>query len=158
MVDRIHARLNVHIEVLKPLISVEEQALTHGDSLHILQPDACCAIRKVEPTARMLSGLDAWITALRRDQGPTRAHLPAVEEKMIDGRRLTKVNPLIHWTKAEVWRHILENDLPYNPLHDQGYPSIGCAPCTEPASDPNDERSGRWAGRGKTECGLHTFI
>ena len=158
MIDRIHDRLNVDIEVIQPTMSIEEQNDIHGSELHVLQPDACCAIRKVEPTAQMLSGLDAWVTALRRDQGPTRAHLPSREIKTVDGRQLTKVNPMIHWTKAEVWRHILENDLPYNPLHDQGYPSIGCAPCTQPASNPNDERSGRWAGQGKTECGLHTLL
>jgi len=158
MVGRIQARINVQIQVLQPKLNIEEQNHRYGNDLYILQPDTCCAIRKVEPTSRMLSGLDAWVTALRRDQGPTRAHLPMVEKKTMDGRTVTKVNPMIHWTKAEVWRHILENDLPYNPLHDRGYPSVGCAPCTRPATDPNDERSGRWTGHQKTECGLHTFL
>jgi len=158
MLDRIDGRLNVDIEVIRPRLSVEEQAEKFGEQLYVIQPDSCCAMRKVEPTARMLSGLDAWVTALRRDQGPTRARLQAVEEKSIDGRDLVKVNPMVHWTKAEIWRHILEHDLPYNPLHDQGYPSIGCAPCTQPATNPNDERSGRWAGHQKKECGLHTML
>lgn len=158
MLERVDARLNVNIEVIKPTLSVEAQAKQYGDELHVIQPDRCCALRKVEPTARMLSGLDAWITALRRDQGPSRAQLPALEDKSVDGRPLKKINPMIHWTKAEVWRHILENDLPYNPLHDRGYTSVGCGPCTQPATDPNDERSGRWVGHGKTECGLHTML
>ena len=158
MLDRIDRRLAVNIEVLKPKLTVAQQDLQYGKELHVINSDRCCAMRKVEPTQRMLTNLDAWVTALRRDQGPSRAQLPAVENRSVDGRDLTKINPMIHWTREEVWRHIFAHELPYNPLHDQGYPSIGCAPCTRPATDPNDERSGRWAGKQKTECGLHTMI
>lgn len=158
MVERAHAAMNVTIEVLTPRISVEEQALVHGDQLYIIDPDRCCALRKVEPTQRMLDGLDAWVTALRRDQGPSRARTPIVEHKQHGGRTLAKVNPLVRWTSKDVWRYVIAHDLPYNPLHDQGYPSVGCWPCTQAATDPGDERSGRWAGKGKTECGLHTMI
>lgn len=158
MVDRIQSRMAVDIQVIQPTISLNQQAAQYGADLNIVDPDRCCAIRKVEPMQRMLKGLDAWVTALRRDQGPSRAQLPALQTKEVDGRFLAKLNPLIHWTKAEVWTYLLGHDLPYNPLHDQGYPSIGCAPCTQPAQDPSNERSGRWAGRSKSECGLHTLI
>jgi len=158
MLDRIRERLPVTIEVIKPELTVREQALQYGDELHVINSDRCCAMRKVEPTQRMLVGLDAWVTALRRDQGPSRAQLPVLENRMVNNREVAKINPLIHWTREEIWRHVFAHDLPYNPLHDQGYPSIGCAPCTRPATDPNDERSGRWIGRSKTECGLHTMI
>ena len=158
MVDRIQARLNVNIEVVTPSVTLEEQSSLYGDDLNIVDPDRCCALRKVEPTRRILGNLDAWITALRRDQGPTRAQLPVLETKEVGGRFLAKLNPLVHWTRAEVWHHIVTNELPYNPLHDQGYPSVGCEPCTSPALDPKDERSGRWVGRKKSECGLHTLI
>ncbi len=158
MVDRIQDRLNVCVEVIEPSISLGEQASLYGSDLNIVDPDRCCALRKVEPTRRMLDGLDAWITALRRDQGPSRAHLRVLETKEVEGRFLAKLNPLVRWTKAEIWQHVVEHGLPYNPLHDAGYPSIGCQPCTNPATDPNDERSGRWAGKKKSECGLHTLI
>ena len=158
MIDRIEGRLNVNIETISPRLSVEEQASLYGADLNLLDPDRCCALRKVDPTKQMLDRVDAWVTALRRDQGPSRAELRALETKELEGRFLAKLNPLVRWTKAEIWQHILEHQLPYNPLHDQGYPSIGCAPCTQPASDSGNERAGRWAGRGKSECGLHTLI
>ena len=106
----------------------------------------------------MLSGLDAWVTALRRDQGASRANLPAVDTLSIDQRIVLKLNPLVQWSRSQVWQHIHDNDLPYNRLLDDGYTSIGCAPCTERPTDPNDPRSGRWSGRAKTECGLHTML
>lgn len=158
MVDRIHSQMAVDIEVLKPALSLERQALVHGDSLHVVDPDRCCELRKIEPTQRMLSSLDAWVTALRRDQGPSRANLPVVDVRQIDGRELVKVNPLVTWTRKEIWRYIHAHQLPYNPLHDRGYPSVGCRPCTRPSHDSANERAGRWAGRSKTECGMHTQI
>ena len=158
MVDRIQGRMAVDVRVIQPTISLNQQAAQYGADLNIVDPDRCCAIRKVEPMQRMLNDLDAWVTALRRDQGPSRAQLPALQTKEVDGRFLAKLNPMIHWTKAEVWTYLLGHNLPYNPLHDQGYPSVGCAPCTQPAQDPSNERSGRWAGRSKSECGLHTLI
>ena len=158
MVERVSARLNVQIEIIKPNLTTAEQSDLHGDELYVINPDKCCSLRKVEPNLRMLSKLDGWVTALRRDQGPSRAHLDAIEPKVVGDRSLTKLNPLIRWTRAEVWRHIFEHDLPYNPLHDRGFPSVGCAPCTAVATDPTDERSGRWSGSKKTECGLHTQL
>lgn len=158
MVDRARARLDVNIEVIRPRLTVEEQVERHGDALPVLNPDLCCSIRKVEPNERVLRGLDAWLTALRRDQGPSRANTPVLEHKRVGDHMLAKINPLVRWTRSQVWNHILAHELPYNPLHDSGYPSIGCWPCTRQASDPTDERSGRWVGRAKTECGLHTRL
>lgn len=158
MIERVQARIAVDIQVIEPALTVAEQARQHGDALYVINPDRCCAIRKVEPTRRMLNGLDAWITGLRRDQGPSRADTPALDRRLIDGRTVVKVNPLVQWSRKDVWRHIFAHDLPYNSLHDRGYPSVGCAPCTRPAVDPADERSGRWVGHGKTECGLHTSL
>lgn len=158
MIDRIRARLPINVQVIEPALTVEEQADRHGDELYVINSDKCCSIRKVEPTQRMLGGLDVWFTALRRDQGPSRANTPVVQRKVADGRPLLKVAPLVRWTKKDIWAHIFEHDLPYNPLHDQDYPSVGCWPCTKPVMPGADERDGRWAGQGKTECGLHTMI
>lgn len=119
--------------------------------LYETDPDACCHINKVDLIQEALSGVDAWITGMRREQSPTRADIDIVEQ---DGDRL-KINPLADWTKDDLWRYIRENDVPYNPLHDQNYPSIGCEPCTSPVAEGEDERAGRWSGSGKTECGLH---
>ena len=112
-------------------------------------PDHCCGERKVAALERALTGVDAWITGIRREQSPTRANAQPVEWD--DKRGIWKFNPLVEWTEKDLWRRINERDLPYNPLHDQGYESIGCAPCTNPGSG----REGRWAGLSKTECGLH---
>lgn len=129
--------------------TLAEQAAEHGEELWLREPDRCCAIRKVEPLGRALSGLDAWITGVRREQSPTRAHARKIEWDIRHG--LWKLNPLADWTEKDIWRRIHERDLPYHPLHDQGYASIGCVPCTRKGSG----REGRWAGTGKTECGLH---
>jgi phosphoadenosine phosphosulfate reductase len=112
-------------------------------------PEHCCSGAKVEALGRALSDADGWITGIRREQGPTRAATELIERD--EARGLWKFNPLVHWTDQELWRRIHERELPYHPLHDQGYESIGCAPCTQPGSG----REGRWAGTEKTECGLH---
>ncbi len=112
-------------------------------------PEHCCSVAKVAALERSLDGAEGWITGIRREQGPTRAGAELIERD--EGRGLWKYNPLAHWTDKDLWRRIHERDLPYNPLHDQGYESIGCAPCTQPGSG----REGRWAGTEKTECGLH---
>jgi phosphoadenosine phosphosulfate reductase len=109
----------------------------------------CCSDQKVAALGRALEGLDAWVTGMRREQAPTRAAAPKLGWDEPHG--LWKVNPLADWTEKDVWAYISEHDLPYNPLHDRGYSSIGCAPCTLPGSG----REGRWAGEDKTECGLH---
>jgi phosphoadenylyl-sulfate reductase (thioredoxin) len=116
-------------------------------------PDACCAARKVAPLSAALAELGAWITGIRRDQTPERATAKAVEWDPHFG--LVKVNPLVAWTSQDVWDHVRRFDVPTNPLHEQGYASIGCAPCTTPVRPGEDPRAGRWRGREKTECGLH---
>jgi phosphoadenosine phosphosulfate reductase len=115
-------------------------------------PEHCCSQAKVAALERALDGAEGWITGIRREQGPTRAGAELIERD--DARGLWKYNPLAHWTDKDLWRRIHERDLPYNPLHDQGYESIGCAPCTKPGSG----RDGRWAGTDKTECGIHVEI
>jgi phosphoadenosine phosphosulfate reductase len=112
-------------------------------------PEHCCSAAKVAALERALSGAEAWITGIRRAQGPTRARAELIERD--DARGLVKYNPLADWTEKDLWRRIHERDLPYHPLHDQGYESIGCAPCTLPGAG----REGRWAGSDKTECGIH---
>jgi phosphoadenosine phosphosulfate reductase len=134
-------------------ISLAEQARLYGDELWKSAPDQCCAIRKVEPLKRALGQVDAWVTGVRRDQAPTRANAQKVEWDEKFG--LVKANPLADWTLKEVWAYIHEHDVPYNPLHDQNYPSIGCTHCTRPVMPGEDPRAGRWAGQDKTECGLH---
>jgi phosphoadenosine phosphosulfate reductase len=115
-------------------------------------PDHCCSVAKVAALERALGDAEGWITGIRREQGPTRASAELIERD--DVRGLWKYNPLAHWSDKDLWRRINERDLPYNPLHDQGYESIGCAPCTQPGSG----REGRWAGSEKTECGLHIDV
>ncbi len=112
-------------------------------------PEHCCSVEKVAALERALADADGWITGIRREQGPTRAAAELIERD--ETRGIWKYNPLAHWTDRDLWRRIHERELPYNPLHDQGYESIGCAPCTQPGSG----REGRWAGTEKTECGLH---
>jgi len=150
---RLEARYGVRIRPARPGLSVEEQAEAHGPDLWTREPDRCCQLRKVQPLSAEVTGLDAWITAIRRDQTRDRAHAPVVGRDPQFG--IAKINPLVRWTEADVWRFLREHDVPYNPLHDRGYPSIGCAPCTTPVGDGEDPRAGRWRGRGKTECGLH---
>jgi phosphoadenosine phosphosulfate reductase len=112
-------------------------------------PENCCGAVKVAALERALGDADAWVTGIRREQGPTRASTELIERD--EKRGIWKYNPLAHWTDKDLWKRIHERELPYHPLHDQGYESIGCAPCTQPGSG----REGRWAGTAKTECGLH---
>jgi len=150
---QIEARYGVRITPVTPANTVEEQAAIEGPELWKSDPDRCCELRKMQPLRQQLSGFDAWITAIRRDQTPERANAPVVGW---DGRfGLVKVNPLVRWTSDEVRAYVREHDVPYNPLHDQNYPSIGCVPCTSPVMPGEDPRSGRWRGKEKTECGLH---
>ena len=130
-------------------ISLEEQAAAHGDRLWERDPDACCALRKVAPLEAALSGFDAWVSGVRREQSATRRVTPKLDWDKRHG--LWKANPLADWAERDVWSHISERDLPYHPLHDRGYGSIGCTPCTA----PGEGREGRWAGLGKVECGIH---
>jgi phosphoadenosine phosphosulfate reductase len=135
------------------LLTPQQQAEAHGDALWASNPDQCCQLRKVEPLTRVLRGFDAWITGIRRDQAPSRANAGLIEwDQKFD---LVKVNPLARWTWADVWTYIKVYEVPYNPLHDQHYPSIGCTYCTAPVAPGDDPRAGRWKNFAKTECGLH---
>ena len=136
---------------------VELTPLTDPGPLYKTDPDRCCFIRKVEPLERAMVGFDAWISAVRQDQSDSRAATEVVEYHEVAGRPIVKVFPLARWSRADVWRYIRENGVPYHPLLDQGYSSIGCWPCTRPTAPGEAERAGRWSGMGKTECGLHTF-
>ncbi|MCC6140483.1 MAG: phosphoadenylyl-sulfate reductase [Nitrospira sp.] len=138
---------------VRSLLTPDQQAAQHGPALWSTEPDRCCQLRKVEPLTRVLKGYDAWITGIRRDQSPTRANAGLIEW---DSKfQLVKVNPLARWTWADVWTYIKVYEVPYNPLHDQNYPSIGCTHCTAPVAPGDDPRAGRWKTFTKTECGLH---
>jgi phosphoadenosine phosphosulfate reductase len=141
-------RYGVNIEVYQGP-SLARQAAVHGDKLWKREPDKCCEIRKVKPMEEALSGVDAWMTGLRRDQSPSRADTPKLQWD--DKNERWKASPLADWTEKDVWRYLAENDVPYNDLHDRGYASIGCTHCTKPGNG----REGRWADTGKAECGLH---
>ena len=151
---RDHYADRVRIRTVLPLLTVEEQAAEHGDRLFDRDPDRCCAIRKVEPLNRALTGRHAWITGMRRVDAPTRTDITLVGWD--DKRGMVKINPIAAWDDDDVDRFAFEEDVFLNPLRERGYPSIGCAPCTRPVAEGEDPRAGRWAGKNKTECGLHT--
>ncbi len=155
--DKFISKYRVNLEVLRGVVSIEEQNRRHGLDLWQRDTDACCALRKVEPTERALHGLDAWVAGLRRDQSKTRAEIDVVEYYERPEGPLYKVNPLLHWTRKDTWDYLSKHDIPYNPLLDKGYKSIGCWPCTRPVAADADERAGRWNGQ-KAECGIHTFM
>jgi phosphoadenosine phosphosulfate reductase len=150
---RVQERYGIRIERLQSKFTPEQQAEAFGAELWKRDPDQCCGLRKVAPLREKLATLQAWITAIRREQTPVRANAGKIEwdEKF----ELIKLNPIADWTHKQVWDYILENDVPYNPLHDHGYPSIGCTHCTRAVQPGEDLRAGRWAGLEKTECGLH---
>lgn len=138
---------------VKSLLTPQKQAEEYGDALWTREPDRCCQLRKVEPLTRVLQGYDAWITGIRRDQAPSRANAGFIEWD--DTFKLIKINPLARWTWTDVWTYIKVHEVPYNPLHDQNYPSIGCTYCTSSVAPGDDPRAGRWKNFAKTECGLH---
>lgn len=153
LMDQVEQRYGIAIERVFPLLTPNEQTRVHGEALWKRNPDQCCNLRKVEPLRRKLSQLDAWITSIRRDQTAARAGIRKIEWDEKFG--LVKVNPLADWTSKQVWRYLVEHDVPYNSLHNQNYPSIGCTYCTRAVSAGEDPRAGRWPGFAKTECGLH---
>lgn len=136
-----------------PQQTVAEQDAEYGPRLHERDPDLCCRMRKVEPLERALSGRDAWITGMRRIDAPTRADIDIVTAD--DRRGMVKINPLALWSEAQTQQYARDHKVLLNPLREAGYTSIGCAPCTRATAAGEDPRAGRWAGSGKTECGLH---
>ncbi len=151
--DILEERYNVDIIRVATDLSLEEQAEQYGDELWAKDPDTCCHIRKVLPLRNFLSDKKAWISGVRRSQSETRKQTQVIEWD--PANEVIKINPLATWTGEEVWDYIHINELPYNPLHDEGYPSIGCIPCTQPVLNGEDERAGRWRGSDKMECGIH---
>ncbi|SNS52350.1 phosphoadenylylsulfate reductase (thioredoxin) [Geodermatophilus saharensis] len=151
--DWISSVLPITLVNVTPPRTVAEQDAEHGPALHDRDPDLCCSLRKVQPLATALAGYVAWGSGVRRDEASTRAGTRVVDW---DAKRgMVKVNPLAAWTQDDVDAYLAEHDVPVNPLQELGYASIGCAPCTRPVAPGEDPRAGRWAGRGKTECGLH---
>lgn len=157
LMDKVEQRYGITIEKVYSLLSPEEQERSHGAALWTRNPDTCCNLRKVEPLRRKLSDgdLSAWITSIRRDQTSNRATAHKVEWDEKFG--LVKINPIADWTSKQVWKYIHEHNVPYNALHDQNYPSIGCTHCTKAVRPGDDPRAGRWPGFAKTECGLHVI-
>jgi phosphoadenosine phosphosulfate reductase len=151
LVERYGLRL-----IVPEVLSIAEQHKREGPNLWEAQPDRCCHIRKVEPLIRALEPYDAWVSGIRREQSPSRAGVSKVERSERYG--VWKVHPLADWSEKDVWRYIIQNEVPYNPLHDAGYRSIGCMPCTRPTTPDEEERAGRWAGSDKLECGIHTDL
>jgi phosphoadenosine phosphosulfate reductase len=148
-------RLGLNVVELAGDYTVESQAAAFGPRLYERAPDRCCQINKVEPMLAALRGLDAWVTAFRRDSSPTRANAPIVDRYELEpGNWIVKVNPVATWTRRDTWAYLKEHDLPHNPLYDLGYASIGCAPCTRLQFPGEPERAGRWAGLSKWECGI----
>lgn len=151
--DDVARRLDVRVVDVKPELTVAEQDARYGEKLYERDPSLCCAMRKVAPLRRALAGYRVWLTGIRRGDAPTRTAAPQISFDHAHG--LIKVNPLVHWTTDELTGYAADHDVPVNPLLAEGYPSIGCAPCTLPVAAGDDPRSGRWAGLAKTECGIH---
>jgi phosphoadenosine phosphosulfate reductase len=158
--ERIRDRYGIAVEYVFPDVSVAEYEAEHGGPLYVHRPEQCCYDRKILPLRRTLAKYRprAWVSAIRRDQTADRASAAVVQWDPKFG--LVKVNPLLNWSRKDVWNFVVKNDVPYNPLHDRNYPSIGCWPCTRSvgaAEAAEDERAGRWSGRAKKECGLHVI-
>ncbi len=153
LLEKARRRYNANIIIAKTEITPAQQAALHGEQLYFRDPSACCEIRKIEPMRKALKPYQAWLSGMRRDQTAVRSNMQHADW---DGKfGLVKISPILDWSWDDVWKYVHENDVPYNRLHDMGYPSIGCAPCTKPVKPGEDPRSGRWAGFDKTECGLH---
>jgi phosphoadenosine phosphosulfate reductase len=153
LIENVEQRYGITVERVRPRLRPDSQTEIYGPALWTVNPDQCCALRKVEPLKEKLAGLRAWITAIRRDQTSVRANARKVEwdQKF----QLVKINPIADWTHKDVWNYLHAHDVPYNPLHDANYTSIGCTHCTRAVRPGEDPRAGRWAGFQKTECGLH---
>jgi len=150
---RLEARYGVTIRAVRPESTVAEQATEFGERLWEREPERCCGMRKVLPLSAALAPFEAWVSAIRRNETRERAGVRVVEWDFRFG--LVKVNPLALWSSEDVWSSVQRNEVPFNPLHERGYPSIGCVPCTSPVLSGEDPRAGRWRGREKKECGIH---
>jgi phosphoadenosine phosphosulfate reductase len=158
---RLEDYFGILIEALVPERTVEQQAQDTAPQLWLSNPDLCCTMRKVEPLQKKLNQLDAWIAGLRREQSSGRADVRILELYEFDrlrGKNILKVNPLAGWSRDQVWDYIRYHGIPYNPLMNRGFRSIGCFPCTSVVISGQDERAGRWTGFEKSECGIHTFL
>lgn len=153
--ERIKTRYGIEVEYIYPELTVVDYEKEHGGPLYTHRPDQCCFDRKIIPLRKCVVGYNAWISSIRKDQSEHRKVAGVVQWDAKFG--LVKVNPLLNWGFKDVWAFITKNEVPYNPLHDRDYPSIGCWPCTEPVKPGDDERAGRWAGKAKKECGLHVI-
>ncbi len=153
--ERVRERYGITVELKRPATTVAEYEAMHGGPVYKDNPSQCCFDRKLTVLKNAVRGMHAWASAIRRDQSPDRAKTAIVgwDKKF----KLVKVSPLANWTKQQVWKFITDEDVPYNPLHDQGYTSIGCWPCTRAVLLGEDDRAGRWSGTAKTECGLHSL-
>ena len=153
LINELEARFQLRLERIKPRQTPQQQARDYGDRLWERNPDRCCHIRKTIPLRDALEGYAAWITGLRRDQSPNRANTPIISRDSRTG--LIKIAPFANWTEDMLWTYISAHHLPYNPLHDIGYPSIGCWTCTKAVAEQDSLRAGRWSQRAKSECGIH---
>jgi phosphoadenosine phosphosulfate reductase len=152
--DRIAEKYGIVVDYQRPELSIEQFEAEHGGPVHGHDSGLCCRKRKLDVLHRVAGGFQAWMSGIRRDQGLHRAKAPVIgwDNKF----KMVKINPLVNWTRSRVWARITKEKIPYNLLHDRGYPSVGCRPCTRPVGQNEDERAGRWSGSEKTECGLHT--
>lgn len=158
---RLEKHWGISIESVEPELSVEGQDAQQGPELWKRNPNTCCTLRKVIPLQRKLSELAVWLTGVRRQQSGTREKMQVLEMYLFDDMReeyILKANPMVNWHRDQVWEYIKRNGIPYNPLHDRGFRSIGCWPCTRATGDGENERAGRWTGFDKAECGIHTFL
>jgi len=153
--ERVKDRYGIEVQFIQPELDVAQYEAKHGGPLYLTNPNQCCFDRKIKLLEQVAAGLHAWSSAIRRDQSPDRAKTPIVgwDRKF----QLVKVSPLANSTRESIWEMIVKEKIPYNPLHDQGYQSIGCQPCTRAVMLGEDERAGRWSGQEKTECGLHSI-
>ncbi len=154
LVERVRERYGIEAIAVRPDLDVEAQNARYGEALWARDPDACCDLRKIEPQRRFLAPYDAWITGIRREQAASRDAIASVDRDAAGATR-AKIAPLADWTSKDVWAYVAANDVPYNPLNDRGYPSVGCTHCTRAIAPGEDARAGRWSGFSKTECGLH---
>jgi phosphoadenosine phosphosulfate reductase len=157
-INRIEKEWNLNLKEYTPKLTPQKLETKYGKDLYQKDPGKCCTLMKVEPIKSALIGLDAWITGLRRDETDFRKDLGIIEE--FDGTDMIKINPLANWTEEQVWEYIRKNNIPYNPLYDEGFRSLGCEPCSREGKLGQFERAGRWTGTDKEggECGIHTFM